>query len=224
MSLASPNPNKEADTLKTLIAIPCMDMIHADFVRALLSLEISGEVQYTFAQSSLIYDARNQLAEIALRDNFDRVLWLDSDMSFPPSLFKRLHEHLDMGRECATGLYFGRRPPFGPIIFKNIWFTYEDRFPTPHAESYDDWPRDELFTVKACGFGAVMMTADLLRRVAKRYGPPFTPVSGFGEDISFCLRAGEIGAEIFCDGTIKMGHVGLMTYTEESFDAAKAHT
>ena len=49
--------------MKTLIAIPCMDMIHADFVRSLLSMEINGQAQYTFAQSSLIYDARNQLAE-----------------------------------------------------------------------------------------------------------------------------------------------------------------
>ena len=40
--------------MRTLIAIPCMDYCHTDFLRALLSLEISGEVQYTFAQSSLI--------------------------------------------------------------------------------------------------------------------------------------------------------------------------
>ena len=209
--------------MKTLIAIPCMDMIHADFVRSLLSLDISGcgEVQYTFAQSSLIYDARNQLTEIAVRGGFDRVLWLDSDMQFPPSLFRRLHEHLDMGKECVTGLYFGRRPPFGPIIYKNIWFTYDDRFPTPHAEIFDDYEPSALFPVKACGFGAVMMSVDLIRRVAARFGPPFTPVSGFGEDISFCLRAGELGAEIWCDASLTLGHVGLMMYTEDSFRAGQ---
>lgn len=206
--------------MKTLIAIPCMDMIHADFVRSLLSLEIFGEVQYTFAQSSLIYDARNQLAKIAMDGEFDRVLWLDSDMVFPPSLFRRLHEHLDLGKECVSALYFGRRPPFGPILYKDVYFTHEDRWPTPHADNFDDYPRDDIFPVKAFGFGACMMTVDLIRRVVDRFGTAFAPFSGFGEDLSFCLRAGELGAKLWCDSSIGCGHVGLMTYTEESFRAA----
>ena len=66
----------------------------------MLSLQIRDEVQYTFAQSSLIYDARNILAGVAIDGGFDRVLWLDSDMSFDPSTFWRLHMDLDEGREC----------------------------------------------------------------------------------------------------------------------------
>lgn len=210
--------------MKTLIAIPCMDMIHADFVRSLLSLEIQGcgEVQYTFAQSSLIYDARNQLAEIALKDGFDRVLWLDSDMQFPASTFRRLHEHLDLGAEMATGLYFGRRPPFGPIIYKDVRLENRgERFPTPVAESYDNYPAGDRFPVAACGFGCVMTSTDLIRRIADRFGPPFTPVSGLGEDLSFCMRVREIGAAIWCDSSLTLGHVGLMVYTEESFRAGQ---
>ena len=91
--------------MKTLIAMPCMDMLHTDFCRSLLSLEIFGEVQYTFAQSSLIYDARNKLCSVAEDGGFDRVLWLDSDMIVPPSMFKRMHEHLDMGKDFITGIY-----------------------------------------------------------------------------------------------------------------------
>ncbi len=208
--------------MKTLIAIPCMDMIHADFVRSLLSLEISGEVQYTFAQSSLIYDARNQLAEIAVKGGFDRVLWLDSDMQFPASTFRRLHEHLDLGAEMATGLYFGRRPPFGPIIYRDVRLEDRgERFLAPVAESFDDYPRDEVFDVAACGFGCVMTGVDLLCRVAEKYGPPFTPVSGLGEDLSFCMRVRDLGAQIRCDSSLTLGHVGLMVYTEESFRAGQ---
>ena len=208
--------------MKTLIAIPCMDMIHADFVRALLSLEISGEVQYTFAQSSLIYDARNQLAEIAVKGGFDRVLWLDSDMQFPASTFRRLHEHLDLGAEMVTGLYFGRRPPFAPVVYRDIRFENRgERFLTPVAESYDDYPVGDVFPVAACGFGCCMMSADLIRRVSERYGPPFSPASGLGEDLSFCARVRDLGAEIRCDSSLTLGHVGLMIYTEESFRAGR---
>lgn len=60
--------------MRTLIAIPCGDSCPTDFLRSLLSLEIVGEAQFTFAQGSLVYDARNKLCSIALDGGFDRVL------------------------------------------------------------------------------------------------------------------------------------------------------
>ena len=208
--------------MKTLIAMPCMDMLHTDFCRSLLSLEIFGEVQYTFAQSSLIYDARNKLCSMAEDGGFDRVLWLDSDMIVPPSMFKRMHEHLDMGKDFVSGIYFGRKPPFGPIIYKRCWHSYETRFPTPHVDPFEDYPRDSLFQIGACGFGAVMTSVKLLRAVEETYGSPFAPQAGFGEDIAFCIRAKELGAELWCDSTIKCGHVGMAVYTEDTFSASRA--
>ena len=122
----------------------------------------------------------------------------------------------------ATGLYFGRRPPFGPIIYRDVRLEDRgERFLTPVAESFDDYPRDEVFDVAACGFGCVMTSVDLLRRVAEKYGPPFTPVSGLGEDLSFCMRVRDLGAQIRCDSSLTLGHVGLMIYTEESFRAGQ---
>ena len=188
--------------MRTLIAIPCMDMIHADFVRSLLSMEITGQVQFTFAQSSLIYDARNQLAEVAVNGGFDRVLFLDSDMTFPPWTFKRLSELMETGKSFVSGLYFGRRPPFGPI-----------------AEVYEDFPEDTVFPVKAVGFGCVMLSVDLLKKVGAVYGTGFCPISGFGEDLSFCLRAGELGETVWVDSALQCGHVGLTTYTEDTWRA-----
>lgn len=208
--------------MKTLIAMPCMDMLHTDFCRSLLSLEIFGEVQYTFAQSSLIYDARNKLCSVAEEGGFDRVLWLDSDMIVPPSMFKRMHEHLDMGKDFISGIYFGRKPPFGPNIYKRCWHSYETRFPTPHVDPFEDYPRDSLFQIGACGFGAVMTSVKLLRAVVETYGSPFAPVAGFGEDIAFCIRAKELGTELWCDSSIKCGHVGMAVYSEETFSVSRA--
>lgn len=210
--------------MRTLIAIPCMDMCHTDFLRALLSLEVTGEVQYTFGQSSLVYDARNALAKVALEGSFDRILWLDSDMSFGSGLFKRFSEHLDLGREFVTGLYVTRKTPVRPVIFKRCYITQPGKFPEAHAEYFEDYPRDDLFEVEGCGFGAVMMTVDLLRRVMNELGQPFTPVGGFGEDLSFCLRAKEAGAKLWCDSSIKLGHVGLTVYTEESLPVSESNT
>lgn len=204
--------------MKYLIAIPAMDMVHTEFMRCLLQLRKVGECKYVISQSSLIYDARNTLAKRAVTDGFDRVLWLDSDMSFEPDLMERLAARLDEGKEMVTGLYFTRKAPIRPVLYKECgYFEIEDGSIKPLALWYDEYPRDDLFKVMGCGFGAVMMTTDLIRKVADKFGMPFAPMLGFGEDLSFCGRVQEVGGEMWADSTIKLGHVGLGTITESVF-------
>ena len=200
--------------MRTLIAVPAMDMLSTDFCRSCVGLQLSGEVQWTFSQGSLVYDGRNILADTAVREGFDRVLWLDSDMVFDPYLFRRLSEHLDLGREMVTGLYISRKSPMRPVIYKDIRRDPLENGFLPVAEAYSDYPRDSLFPVAGCGFGAVMMTVDLLRQIRDRYGPPFTPTLGFGEDLAFCLRISWLEKTIWCDSSIKLGHVGTAIYDE----------
>ncbi len=203
--------------MRTLIAVPAMDMLSTDFCRSCVGLQLSGEVQWTFSQGSLVYDGRNILADTAVREGFDRVLWLDSDMVFDPYLFLRLSEHLDLDKEMVSGLYVSRKAPIHPVIYKSIRRDPLDNGFLPVAEAYSDYPRDSLFPVAGCGFGAVMMTTELLRRLQAAYGLPFTPLPGFGEDLSFCLRVRELGAEMWCDSSIKLGHAGMTVYTEADF-------
>lgn len=198
--------------MKTLIAIPCGDFCHTDFLRALLSLEVTGQIQYTFAQGSLIYDARNQLAGVAMDGGFDRLLWLDSDIVFPPDLLRVFNADLDEGRDIVAGLYVSRKKPITPVVYERCYYTQEDRWPTPHVDAFKAWP-NEPFKCAAFGFGAVLMKTELLRKVHERFSLPFTPTAGFGEDISFCLRASELGAELWCDPRVPLAHIGLAAYT-----------
>ena len=210
--------------MRTMIAVPCMDMVHTDFYRSCLGLQLTGDVQWTTCQCSLVYDARNQLADIALRDGFDRVLWLDSDMVFDPYLFKRLSEHLDLGRDMITGIYFGRKPPFRPTIYRVCDPEIRPDGLRPIAENYDSYERDSLFEIAACGFGAVMHSVELLRRVKEANPLPFFPADGFGEDFAFCRRVRALNGRIWCDSSIKLGHVGTALFDEESWEEAKTET
>lgn len=201
--------------MKTLICIPCMDMVHAAFMKSLLGMRKVGQTRFTITCSSLIYDARNHMAKKAVTEGYDRVLWLDSDMDFEPDLMERLSARLDEGLDFVSGLYFTRKAPTRPVIFKECgYFTGEDGEVTPVALFYDEYPKDDLFKIQASGFGGVMMTTDLIKRVAEKFGLPFAPMLGFGEDLSFCGRVQQIGGEMWCDSSIKMGHVGLGTITE----------
>lgn len=200
--------------MKTMIAIPAMSTVLTPFVRSLVGMRIRGDVEFAFTDSSLIYDARNILAEKAVKDGFDRVLWLDTDMTFTPDTFERLHTDLDEGREFVCGIYTTRRDFIHPVIYDAITFTEKEG---PQARWMSEWPVDKVFEVAACGFGCVMMDTQLIKDIADTFGHPFTPIPGFGEDLSFCMRAGQMGRRMFCDPTVRLGHIGYKNYDLEAW-------
>lgn len=205
--------------MKTLIAIPCMDMVHTIFLKSLLGLERVGAVQFGLSCSSLVYDARNGLAKQACTEGYDRVLWFDSDMDFEPNLMKRLSARMDEGCELVSALYFKRKAPVKPVVYKEVGYFHSDEKDevTPIAIPYEDYPKDSLFEIAGCGFGGVMMSVDLIKKVADKFGQPFSPILGFGEDLSFCARVSQLGIKMYCDSSVKMGHVGLGTITEDVY-------
>ena len=206
--------------MKTLIAIPCMDMLPAVFMRSLLQMQIIGEVDYDIVTSSLIYDARNLILQRALEGNFDFILWLDSDMVIPYDAMWKLKIGIENGYDMVSGLYFKRKPPYDPVIYKRCELVKLDGGKLdPVAETFEDYPRNNLFEIDGCGFGCTLMTTDLARRVAEQLGKlPFMPVGGFGEDLSFCMRAKRVGGRIGCDSSVKAGHCGRMVFDEEWHD------
>lgn len=192
--------------MKMMIGIPCMESIPTVTVKSLLSLNHNG-VEFCFTMNSLIYDARNTLAEKACNQGFDRILFLDSDMVFEPDLYERLSARLDEGYDFVTGLYFSRRMPIIPMIYNEVMFREKDGRKIPVCTEFSDYPKDSFFQIKGCGFGGCMMSTKMLLEIGKKFGLPFSPVLGFGEDLSFCLKAEQAGFELYCDSTIKMGHM-----------------
>lgn len=203
--------------MRTLICIPCMDMVHTAFMQSLLSMRMPGEVRFSISCSSLIYDARNKLAEQAIEGGYDRALWLDSDMTFGADTMERLSAHLDSGIEIVTGIYFTRKSPVIPVIYDNVGYYEANGKATPMAHSFMDYPRDTLVEVEGMGFGCVMMNVSLLKDIREKYGNPFTPVMGFGEDLSFCGRVVDSGRKIYCDTSIKCGHIAQSLVNEDTY-------
>ena len=206
--------------MRTLIAIPCMDMVHVQFMRSLLLLNTNGtDIYYEIASGSLIYDARNRLLSTAKKIGADRILWLDSDMQIPTDALQILAKDIDDGCDIVSGLYFQRKPPFAPVIFSECCVQMLDNGQKmPLASKYLDYPKDSLFEVEAFGFGCVLMTVEAATKVTDMLGMmPFMPTAGFGEDLSFCMRAKHAGLKLWCDSRVKCGHVGYRTYTEEDY-------
>ena len=204
--------------MKTLIAIPCLDQLDVNFVRSLTSLHRVGTTYISFMTNSLVYDARNKLAQQAIDENADFILWFDSDMVFSESLMQDMFRSIE-GRDFVTAVCHRRRPPFSPCIYKTIRMGIAgDNI----SEEYIDYPTDAPFEIDACGFGAVLMRVDMLKTVLHKDNALFNPLSGYGEDISFCIRAKRAGYKLFCDPKVQVGHVARSIVTADTFKAYRS--
>jgi len=201
--------------MKTLIAVPCMDMLPVDFVKCLLYMKKGDETAVYMKPNSLVYDSRNLLSLYAIENGFDQVMWLDSDMMFPPDILQRLESwHEDM----VTGLYVKRHSPVEPVIYQELKEPERDDTgrligqikPYPYGSAIQN---GETFTVAGCGMGCCLTSVKLLKEVWDTFGPAFTPFPWAGEDISFCYRVGRLGYKIWCDASVSCGHIGTFMYT-----------
>lgn len=210
---------------RVMIGIPTLDMVQATFFSSILNMQYreQDEYQYNVRSNSLVYNARNMMAMDAINGKFDYLIFLDSDMALEPDTIIRLLDDIEKmpNASLVSGLYFTRRPQTSPVICKDIaWWVDATMGAMQNVEVYDDYPRDKMFPIAGCGFGVCVMKVDLIKDVViTTKSNPFDPLPRLSEDYAFCWRARKIGAELFCDSSIKAGHCGLKVYRESDWDA-----
>ena len=186
--------------MKLLIGVPTTDYVHAEFMKSLTALERKllkdgTDMGEEIISGTLVYIARNKIAQIAMNENFTHVLWLDSDMTFGDGIVDDL---LFCGKDMVCGAFIGRRPMFGPCVYDDI-----SEFPMKKVREFGTEP----FRVEGCGFAMVLTKVDVLRKVRDKFGTCFTPTEKYGEDLAFCERAKDVGTEIWCEPTVRPGHM-----------------
>lgn len=202
--------------MRTMIAVPCGDTLQFEFVQSLFNMKHVGATALRMISSSLIFKNRNDLALMAVAEKADFVLWLDSDMVFPSDLMVDLMADME-GRDMVAGVCHMRRPPFTPVLYKKLRQGL-----TPgenESEKYMDYPKDKPFKIEACGFGCVMMRTSVIEAIVDKYHEIFAPLPGYGEDLSFCVRARGCGIDIWADPKVQVGHKAATIVTDKTFEA-----
>lgn len=207
--------------MNLMIAVPSHDHIPALFAYDLgqmmgfLGANYVGSdrpiksVGLTFSTGTYVHSGRQTLAELAIEQGADYVLWLDSDMRFPKDLPIRLLKH----RQDIVGInYSNKSVPPEFVAIKSV---------SPPEKLVTGPDSTGLEEVDAIGFGAVLMRGRVLRTLAEKHTA--TPLFWFdqredgglvGEDVFFCRVAREHGFEVMVDHDLSRdcGHVGVLEY------------
>jgi Anp1 len=197
------------------IAVPCRDQVHSLFSYSLANLikyntQQRLNTQLFMLSGSLIAEQRHRLAESCIREQCSHILWLDSDMTFLPTLATDLLLHQKPIVACN---YSTRTEPRKSVAYKTFgdWSSWLDS-----ASSTED-----VSTVEAIGMGCILTDCNVYKLLTN----PFFEVQydhnlkeWIGEDFYFCQKARAAGYEILVDNRLSMHvyHIGISAYTNET--------
>lgn len=187
---------------KVLVGVPCMDKVDALFCKSLRNLEVFDDTDFEFKIRLLVYSARDKICKKAVNEGYDYVFFLDDDMTFEPDTLKRLLAH---DKDVVTGLCFQRGGKHLPCVFDK------------KCQFVTTWP-NELFEIGYCGGACVLIKTKVLKKVLESERTCFRPLPGLGEDLSFCKRAKKCGFTLYCDPTVKPGHITTYEITEKDYE------
>ncbi len=186
---------------RVLLAVPCMDMVHADFAFSLARLLTSNPPALTLQdlRSSDVVWARNEAARLTVAGGYSHLMFLDSDMEFPADTLHRLLGH---GKPLVGATYVKRCEPWGLL----------GAFPAGTDMSAGLVEALELPT------GCLLIHRSVLERIEWpwfrfEYGDEVG--QRLGEDLYFCRKARGKGVKVWCDLALtrELGHVGVKKYT-----------
>lgn len=204
------------------VLVPYGGSIDKGCEKSLLELESRGYPVRRVSGYSQIDIARNEISGAALRDGFEELMWIDSDIEFRPGDVDKLRGHnlpiccgiYPKKDQCelachvlpgTTSLNFGSTGGLTEILYAGTGFLFVKK------EVFNRM--DEQLSLPICNAFA--------GRPHRPYFQPLivnNPVKGpwyLGEDYAFCERARQCGFQIMADTTIRLGHVGQYSYSWE---------
>ena len=193
--------------MKILLGMPCMRTIPYKTTMSLLRTIKQGVVEPMLVEGSLVYDSRDTIAEFAVNNGYDYVLFADSDMVFDKTDIEKLVAH---DTDIVSGLYVTRNGENMNVAYSKI--ITRRRFPFRAPKLIVDKGVTGYTEIAACGFGFCLIKTEVIKCMSKRYKSLFEPFKGVGEDIAFCIRAKRCGYKIMIDRDVRLGHIGEKVY------------
>ena len=134
------------------------------------------------------------------KKEYDYIMWIDSDQVFEPNDFFKLLEH---DKDIVSGLYL-KKPQGDTLNDIPIEFAC---FNEDGERLYTNEVNGELRKVWSNGMGWMLIKKGVFEKIEYPWFGPIIEGLGFhGEDVSFQLRAKDVGFDSYVDTSIIVGH------------------
>ena len=224
--------------MKILVGTPTYNgQLTTNYTGSLLALwsELGGQLDWKSTSGTLLAWARNTLASLVLASDHSHLLFIDSDIDFPPRLIRRMldfdapivsavcpHRTLDVHRFHAQSRVVDDP---GAAWARSLSFVME--LETPHVE------RAGFYRARRTGTGLMLIKREVFEALRGAHPELYRPSAGsyyefqglrhvlqcfdpaydengvaMGEDVSFCRRWQGTGGEIWVVFDETVGHVG----------------
>lgn len=194
---------------RILIAMPTAKYIEPDTFKSIYDLEkpegCTVDFQYFFGYN--IAQIRNLIAHYSVTNNYDYVLWVDSDIVLPAHTLIKM---LSSGKDIVSGAYIQRIPGEKNLELYDFGSEGTKRLTMQKLNA-------SLFLkIAGCGFGCVLTSTKVLKAIKYpqfEYHNAIDHNNTLSEDVDFCLKARAAGYEIYVDTTIRCNHIGNTVFS-----------
>ena len=203
--------------MKILVVVPHAGHVSTHTLQSMEGIKDGDGLEFRFAKHpGSIYIADNRNDQCYDKDGLlawpDAFLFVDSDMEFTLADIRALAAR-DV--EICAGAYCFKETPMAEFLVAGMWLPdypgMSGRLP-----GFRSSVTSGFFPVDWAGFGFVLVKKTALQKMIFPwfYHPvlPVPPGAGpypqkaVGEDIGFCLRAREVGINVFLDADLRIGH------------------
>lgn len=164
---------------------------------------VVAEEGYTIAEN------RNYIVYQAINNKSDYLLMIDADMTFlPDTLDKLLSNDKDI---CGVAYHSRGSTDIVKIVPDIMSIVETNKGKYINLEEEKDPKYKKTFECYATGTGIILIKVNIFRKIMTPWFEFTWHSNGKckeGEDWNFCFKAKDEGYKIYCDPTIKVGHLG----------------
>ncbi|HEY8572112.1 hypothetical protein [Phenylobacterium sp.] len=228
--------------MRILVGTPTYNgQLTTQYTGSLLALrsELGDQVDWKTTSGTLLAWARNTLASLVLESDHSHLLFIDSDIDYPPSLIRRMidfdapmvaavypHRVLDVQRFHAMA-----RAHDDPAAAWARSLSFVMELETPPVE------RNGFYRARYAGTGLMLIKREVFETLRDTCPDLYRPAAGsyyghqglkhvlqcfepqydeaglaMSEDVSFCRRWQQAGGELWVVFDDTVGHVGPFTF------------
>lgn len=189
---------------KILIAVPSFDKAQPATFKSIYDMHKPYPCSFEYVKGYGAAKARNDIARIAVRNGYDYVMMIDSDIIVP-------YNALDLMLEGDADIVLGCYPRKNTITGQSELFLGGQDFTDDNNISYSLLNKmPKRINIKGGGMGCTLIKTSVFKNIQFPWFEyvEYSDGNVLSQDLKFCVNALESNLIIQADTRVRCGHIG----------------